>query len=153
MLDSEKLKAKKRKIPANDDGANSEVLSLLQAISKKQEEQDERLVDLEEGTRQGAAALRMVNLTYDTDDDHLPGLTRIPLRAARPFALAMTLDDLTDPDVLSGKVSLQHRFHRHYFHLMRSVGGEHLKRGVELAGEQASSEAEKGAEMDLGGKE
>ena len=145
------LKPKKAKaISTSDNGANTEILSLLQGIAKKQEEIDERLEELEEGGSKGAAALRMVNLTYDTDDDHLPGLTRIPLRAARPFALAMTLDDLTDPDVLSGKVSLQHRFHRHYFHLMRSVGGEHLKRGVELAGEQAASEADKGAELDLG---
>ena len=149
MLDSDKLKRKK-KATAGDNGASGEMLSLLQGIAKKQQEIDERLEELEEGTQKGAAALKMVNLMYDTDDKHLPGLTRIPLRAARAFALSMTLNDLTDPDVMAGKVSLQHRFYMYYFQLMRSVGGEHLKRGVALAGEQAATELEKGAEMDLG---
>lgn len=149
MLDSDKLKRKK-KATTSDNGEEDEVLFLLQGIAKKQEEIDERLGELEEGTQKGAAALKMVNLMYDTDDNHLPGLTRIPLRAARAFALGMALDSLTDEDVMAGKVSLQHKFNMYYFQLMRSVGGEHLKRGVDLAGEQAATEVEKGAEMDLG---
>lgn len=143
-------KEKREDSKVSDNGANPEVLNLLKAIAAKQVEQDERLEELEAGSGKSAAALRMVNLMYDTDDEHLTGLTRIPLRAARPFALGMTLDALTDPDVMAGKVSLQHKFNMYYFQLMRSVGGEHLKRGVDLAGEQAASEVEKGSELDLG---
>lgn len=131
------------------DDNNNEVLVLLQGIAKKQQEQDERLEELEQGKGKSAAALRMVNLLYDTDSEHLPGLTRLPLGAVRPFALAMMLDAITDPDVRAGKISLQSKFRFFYFQLMRSVGAEHLKAGIELAGEQAAAETEKGAEVDL----
>ena len=140
----------KKKPPEPSNNGDGEVLSLLKQIVDKQKEQDERLDDLDNKNMRGAAQLRMVNLLYDTDDNHMPGLARLPLRAIKAFAYAMMLDDITHPDVLSGKVTLQHRFRMHYFQLTRSIGGDHLNKGRELAGEQAASEKEMGEQMELG---
>ena len=149
MLNTEKLNRKKKE--SKDGGGNDEVLGYLKAIVAKQQEQEERLEELESGKGKEMAQLRLVNLLYDTDDKHLPGLTRLPLRAVKPFAIAMMLDKVTSPEVREGKVSLQQVFYTNYFMLMRSVGGDAFKQGVGLAGEQAASEGEvQGAEFRLG---
>ena len=135
-----------------DSDGDGEALKLLQGIAAKQKEQDERLEELEEKGGKAAAQLRLVNLLYDTDDRRLPGLTRIPLRAVKPFAISIMLDAVTSPEVRSGKVSLQQVFRTAYFQLMRSVGAEAFNKGIGLAGEQAASEAEKGTGLDLGGE-
>ena len=131
---------------------NGEVIALLQQIVKKQQEQDERLEELEETGGKRAAELRIIELIYDTDENHLAGLTRIPAAAVRPFANAMMLHALRDPDVRSGKKSLAQCRRTAYFTLMRSVGGEHLQKGRELALEKVQTELEKvrGPELDLG---
>lgn len=150
MLNDNKIN-KPKKLPKPSNGGNSEVIALLNTLVAKQQELSERIEEVEDKNVRGEAALRMVNLLYDTDDTHLPSLTRIPLGAVRPFAISMTLDALTNPKVMSGEVSLHHIYRTCYFQLMRSVGGLHLDKGRELAGEQAASEADKGAELDLGG--
>lgn len=149
-------KPQKDKLPSNPSGNNhddkNETLALLQAIVTQQKDMMDRMDELEQkGTASSAdALLRMVNLTYNTDDVHLPELTRIPLQAARPHALGMMLESLLDDDVQSGEVPLSKKLRNYYFRLMRSVGGVHLGRGVRLAEEQAASEAEKAEEMELG---
>ena len=148
MLDSEKIK--KKKDQGQDDGGNKEILAALQGITKLITEHGERLEELEEGKGKAAAQLRLVNLLYDTDDIHLPGLTRLPLLAVKPFAIGMMLDAVTKAEVRSGKVSLSEVYRRNYFLLMRSVEAEAFNKGIGLAGEQAASEAEKGAEYNLG---
>lgn len=136
----------------NTDGQLGEVLGLLQIMAKKQQELDERLEEMEETGSKRAAELEIIRLIYDTDDKHLPGLTRLPMQAVRPFARAMMLHALHDPDVRSGKKSLSETYRTAYFTLMRSVSGEHLQKGRELALEKVQSELEKvrGPEIDLG---
>ena len=96
------------------------------------------------------ALLRMVNHLYNTDDEHLPELTRIPINAARPLALGMALESILDEDVQSGEVPLSKKLRNYYFRLMRSVGGVHLGRGIRLAEEQAAAEIERAEELELG---
>lgn len=131
---------------------NNEVTSMLQSIINQQKELSNRLGELEDKktTTSADALLRMVNLTYDTDDKHLPELTRIPLNSARPLSIGIMLESIFDPDVQAGLVPLSSKLRNAYFRLMRSVGGVHLGRGVRLAEEQAASEAESAEERELG---
>ena len=146
------LKGEKTEKKTPDNGNNPEILALLQAMAAKQQEQDERLEELEGGRGREAAQLRLVNLLYDTDDKHLPGLTRLPLRAVKSFAIAMMLDAVGSEAVQSGKITLQQVFRNSYFTLMRSVGGEAFNKGIGLAGEQAASEVQRGTGLDMGGE-
>lgn len=131
---------------------NSELIELVRSIAARQEELSERLDEIEKKkqTSSADALIRMVNLMYDTDDKHLPELTRLPINAVRPHALGMMLEAIFDEDVQAGETPLSRKLRNNYFRLMRSVGGIHLGRGVRLAEEQAASEAEKAEEMDLG---
>jgi hypothetical protein len=143
------LNKKDKKVADDKNNGQGEVLALLNAIAGKQQEQDERLTELEDGKAKDTAQLRLVNLVYDTDEEHLPGLTRLPLMAVKPFAVGMMLDAILDEDVRSGKRSLPSVFRRNYFHLMRSVGAEAFNKANELAAQQASEEAEKGIEHNI----
>lgn len=136
-----------------DDG-NTELRTLIQTIINQQQELSERLNEMEKRntTTSADALIRMVNLTYDTDDRHLPELTRIPINAARPHALGMMLESLFDEDIQQGTIPLSRKLRNYYFRLMRSVGGIHLGRGVRLAESQAEAEEEKAEEMELGGE-
>jgi hypothetical protein len=142
------LKAKVQK--SGNGETTAAILNALKALSAQNKELFERMADIEKKSTAADALLRMVNLMYDTDDKHLPELTRIPINAVRPHALGMMLESLMDEDVQSGKVPLSRILRNNYFRLMRSVGGVHLGRGVRLAEEQASAEAEKAEEMELG---
>jgi len=143
-------------LESEDESSNSEDLkSMLQAIIANQQELKERLDEFEEGKDKNhgnEALLRMVNFLYDTDDKHIPELTRIPLQTAQPLALGMTLDSIFDEDVQDGTTSLSQKLRLYYFRLMRSVGGVHLGRGIRLAEEQAAAETEKAEELELGGE-
>jgi hypothetical protein len=139
-----------------DEGNTNSMEEILQMMVSQQKEFADRLTEMEDQNKNKTSAnealLRMVNLTYDTDDQHLPELTRIPIQAARPHALGMMLESLFDEDVQDGSVPLSRKLRNSYFRLMRSVGGVHLGRGVRLAEEQASAEQEKAEEFDLGGE-
>jgi len=141
--------------PENKDNGDKDLKAMLQTIIANQQEQAERLGELEEGkdkNNTSEALLRMVNFLYNTDDKHILELTRIPIQTAQPLALGMTLDSLMDDDVQSSEVSLSQKLRLYYFRLMRSVGGVHLGRGIRLAEEQAAAEAEKAEEFELGGE-
>lgn len=139
-----------KKNPDKTSRDNGDIINLLESIVKKQKEQDERLEEMEDHKGGKDAQLRLVNLCFDPSDQQLPGLTRLPLRATMPFALGMMMDKLTSKEVLSGEVSLQQIFYRNYFQLMRSVGAEAFNKAVDLAGEQAAAETERGTGLDLG---
>lgn len=123
--------------------------SMLRIITQNQQDINNRIDAQEQkAVANERALLQMVNFLYDTDDKHIPELTRIPVAAARPFALGMALETILDDsqkDIpLSRTVRLQ------YMRLMRSVGGIHLGRGLRLAEEQAQAVADAAEEMDLG---
>ena len=155
MLDTGKIKKQRGRPPQkspDNGGFEGQVLAALGAITNKLAEHDEQIADVEQKSQaKGEALLRMVNLCYDPDDTKLPGLTRLPLAAIRPFAIGMTLNAITNEDVMSGKKTLQGEFYHNYFLLMRSVGGEAFNKGIQLASEQAQAEAEEqGSEFRLG---
>lgn len=139
--------------PKNKPDPLARLTGLVESMVTGQKELTERIEDLEKSNAASSAdaILRMINLMYDTDDKHLPELTRIPINAVRPHAYGMMLEALFDEDVQSGKVPLSRVLRLAQFRLMRSVGGVHLGRGVRLAEEQASAESEKTDELELGG--
>lgn len=127
------------------------ILAMLENISRQQGELQERVEELEKSTTSADASIHMMNFLYNTDDKHLPELTRIPIQSVRPHALGMMLESLFDPEVQSGEVPLSRILRNAQFRLMRSVGGIHLGRGVRLAEQQAEAEQEQAAEIELGG--
>lgn len=139
----EEYKPKKK-----DDG----LYDLIQQVSRQQKDLADRLDAMEKKKQPtGEAALRLVNLTYNTDDEHLPELTRVPIQAVRPHALGMMLESIFDDDIQSGEVPLSRKLRNYYFRLMRSVHGEHLARGTQIAENQIQNESEAEEELDLGG--
>ena len=123
--------------------------SMMKMLLQNQKDINDRL-DHEEkkNTLQEKALLQMVNFLYDTDDKHIPELTRIPVQAARPFALGMALETILDDAYKD--IPLSKTVRLHYMRLMRSVGGIHLGRGLRLAEDQAQAVADAAEEMDLG---
>jgi len=137
---------------AEDNGQGDELKDMLQVIISNQTVLSERMDEVEEGrSKDSEALLQMVNIIFNTDDQHLPELTRIPLPSARPFAYSMGLGSLLEAREKGVTTSLSQRITNNYFRLMRSVGGVHLGRGTHLAEEQAAAVAEKAEEFELGG--
>lgn len=126
------------------------IKELLNIVLRNQKDINDRLDDNEKkNIAQEKALLQMVNFLYDTDDKHIPELTRIPVQAARPFALGMGLETILDPAYAD--IPLSKTVRLHYMRLMRSVGGVHLGRGLRLAEDQAQAMSDSLEEGDLGG--
>lgn len=137
----------------NGDG-DGDLRQLLQLAIRGQQELAERLEELEGKKSDAAAAqLQMVNYLYDTKDEHLLELTRLPIHSVRPIAYGMMLESLFDPRVQSGEIPLSRVLKYFYFRGMRSVGGVHLGRGIRLAEQQAEAAEEEMEERNLGGGE
>jgi len=154
MLDKDKSKEKpkiaKTSKDAKDDG-NEEVMNLLRTMLHKQGEQDEQIAELAAKDVTGQAKLLIASLAYDTPDNRLAELSRIPLTMVDPLVTDMTLDALLDEEVLEGRKSLGEIETLTYLKLMRSVGGEHLKKARETAEEEKASEGDQsGKEFRLG---
>ena len=134
-----------------EDSGDGEVMKLLRAVLHKQGEQDEQIAELTAKDVTGQAKLLIASLAYDTPDNRLPELSRIPLTMVDPLVTDMTLDALLDEDVLEGRKSLGEIETLTYLKLMRSVGGEHLKKARETAEEEKAGEGDQsGAEFRLG---
>lgn len=131
-------------------GSDNEIVGMLQKLIKQNRDINDRMDDLEKSghNTNAEAQLRLINLVYDTDDKHLPELTRIPIQAARPHALAMGLESLLEDD---GTIPLSRVIRNYYFRLNRSVGGVQLMRGSRLAEQQAEAESEEPEDREFGG--
>ena len=148
------IKKKTTDNPKDINNNGDKVAELLQTVLQSQKDIVDRMEAMEKGKVTSAdSLLKMVNFLYDTDDKHLPELTRLPINAVSAHAFGMCLESIFDEDVQSGKVPLSSKLRNYYFRLLRSVGGVHLGRGVRLAEEQAQSESEAAEEMELGGEE
>ena len=133
------------------DGDEKEMVGLLRQLLHKQQEQEEQIAELSAKDVTGQAKLLMVSLAYDTPDERLPELSRIPLTMVDPMVTDMTLDALLDTDVLEGRKSLGQVETKAYLQLMRSVGGEHLRKARETAEEEKAGEGDQlGAEFRAG---
>lgn len=123
---------------------------VLQAIANNLALLTDRLDDIEDRVQQNAAAgqalLQMVNLFYDTNDKHITELSYISPLASRPFAEALTMDALLDPDVKSGEVSLNKKLILNFLRLQRSVKGRHFALGMPVLQEQVTAQTEKDAD-------
>lgn len=136
-LDKDKAK-ETPKVAAEEevDGDDKEMMGLLKQVLLKQQEQDERIAELAAKDATGQAKLLIASLAYDTPDNRLPELSRIPLTMVDPLVTDITLDALLDDEVLAGTKSLGEVELLSYLKLMRSVGGEHLKKARETAEEE-----------------
>lgn len=142
--------------PSGNGDKSAEILEALRNVASNQSVLTDRLADVEERLDGAATAneaiLKLVNLFYNTDDKHIIELSHISPLAARPFAGALTLDMLTDPDVQSGKLSLNKALILNYLRLQRSVRGRHFGLGVSALQDQVNAEGQKEdyPEMDAG---
>ena len=146
MLNKDRV-AKKGKVNKKSSGNGG----VVAAINAMRQEMDERLTDIEDKSASGKAKLLIASLAYDTPDERLPELTRIPLTLVDPLVTDTVLDALLDERVLSGELSIGEVERNIYYKLMRSVGGEHLKKARETAEEEKTDEREAAADYNLGG--
>jgi len=153
MIKKEKEKIKPE-IVESEESLNSDVLaqlaSAVQTILQNQQDLNDRLDDIEKKSGDGAAKLYLNERLFNTDTEHLPELTVIPLRAVRSYSKSMADACIMDEDVQSGKVSLATKRRNAVFQLMRSVKGNWGEKGMRLAEQQAEAESEKGEEFHAG---
>lgn len=121
----------------NGDMPGGQLAEALKALTAMQQDVRDRLDELESKKDLGGEArLLIATRVFDTDREHLPEMTNIPLRAVKPYSLADMSARILDPDVQCGKVTLgQIRRESVYRHL-RSVRGNLLDKGTQLAMEQ-----------------
>ena len=150
------LKQKPEKNIDENGGLSGQIEHLAEAlrlIAVSQTESLERLEELE--TKKdlgGEARLLIAHRVFDTDRSHLREMTILPIRAVRAYSLADMSASILDPEVQCGKVTLgQVRRESVYRHL-RSVKGNLLEKGTQLAMEQTrQAELEESQQLDLGG--
>ena len=136
----------------NGDMSAEDLAAALKALATLQQEVVERLEDLESKKDLGGEAkLLIATRVFDTDRVHLPEMTNIPLRAVKPYSLADMSASILNPDVQCGRVTLgQIRRESVYRHL-RSVRGNLLDKGTQLAMEQTKqAEMEESEKFELG---
>ena len=136
---------KEKKVKPSDNG---EIVAAIQAM---RQEMDERLTDMEDKSASHQAKLLIASLAYDTPRERMAELTRIPLTLVDHLVTDTVLDALLDERVLSGELSIGDVERNVYYQLMRSVGGEHLKKARETAEEEKTDEREGAADYNLGG--
>lgn len=134
----------------SNNGQLGEVVAALQRVAEQQQEFGERLDELDrKSSAAGEAQLLVAKRVFDTDRKHLPEMTVISLRMVNPFSLADACASILDDDVQEGRVTLgQIRRESIYRHL-RSVKGNLLQKGSELAMQQEAQKAEEGPGWDV----
>lgn len=141
MLNEENPKKKDTK-ETQESPDKEQILGLLTQIASKQQDQDERLVELEKNQDgAGKAKVIVTEMAYNPDRKHLSGMTIIPLSAVEPFALANTCGAILSDEVHKG-VSLADVFMESTMWLLRSVRGEGFKAATEHAKEEQIQKAE-----------
>jgi len=94
-----------------------------------------------------AALLRLTNLLYDTDDEHLPSLTRInSTREAILLSIQVTKEMALDPNRVKQGTPLSRIFRNSFLMFKRSIGMKAFLVGAGLAQGQAEAEEESKAE-------
>ena len=139
------------KVEEDVDGDEKEMVGLLRQLLHKQQEQEEQIAELSAKDVTGQAKLLIASLAYDTPDNRMSELSRIPLTMVDALTTDITLDALLDDEVLAGTKSLGEVELLAYLKLMRSVGGEHLRKARETAEEERAGEGDQlGAEFRAG---
>lgn len=144
---------KQKTASANGDKDYSALVEALNSFKQDVADRIEDLEDRMEERRDGQANLRLVELTYNTDDTHILELSNISGMQVRPIAAVKSLEHIGDPKVVAGEQSLAGIYVNYILRGRRSVDGKHLGRGVMLAEGQIESqgEGEEGVrEIDMG---
>jgi len=137
---------KKKKDNTENNGRDE---ALIKAIT----DLGQRIEDLETKKGTDAARLYIADRVFNTDRSHLRELTVIPLRAVRCLDNADTVGSVLDPEVQAGVLTLGQVWRESHYRHMRSVKGNLLEKGKDLAMEQArSSETEDLGEQSTLGK-
>lgn len=92
------------------------------------------------------ALLKLVNILYDTPDEKLAQLTKIPQRAVLPLSIMITQLAAQDANRDIIKSPLPQIWMNAYFKLQRSVDKWFFLHGVGIAHEQVAIQAEQAAE-------
>ena len=110
----------------------------LQMIMQAVQQMTERLDYLENRKEAGdVAKLYIANRMFNTDPNHLRELTIVPLRGVKSLANSDTVGSILMPAVQSGDVTLAQVWKESHHRYMRSVKGNLLEKGKELALEEA----------------
>ena len=144
---------KKKKEETQDNGNHQgELITMLEAFGQLTKELTERVEELEtKKDAGGEAKLFMAQHVFNTPIEHLPEMTTLAIRSVRMYSLGDMSGSVLDPDVQMGDMSLQEVRRVSYYRHMRSVGGNLMNKGAELAMEQVkSTELESGQELESG---
>jgi CHAD domain-containing protein len=142
--------AGKDKPKVSDNGEESQaMLASLQALNVALGNIIARQDELEEqfNKKMAPASSKLVDLYFNTDARHIHELSWIAPLAATPFAEAIALENMSNEEIRSGKVSLLEFFIEKQLRFNRSVRGRLVGLGAESLREQVSSEAAKEDEM------
>lgn len=129
-----------------DNGNDGGMEALSKAFSDFSRDIGERL-DYIESKKDASqqARLEIIQRLYNTDNEHLPELTRISLRMVDPLSLADTAAAILSPAVQSGEITLgQIRRVSMYRHL-RSVKGDFIEKAAQISLEQVRTSEEEAA--------
>lgn len=140
---------KSKETENKDNGQNTQIQELLQAIAQNQQELNDRLSDLEETASKGedSTKLNIATMFFKPEDKYLPDFSWISPLAARPLAEALALDEMTTERVRSGEVSLNKLVIHNWLHFQRGVRGRLMGIGKEAMEGQVSAEATHNEEM------
>ena len=155
---------KKKQEEAKDGGNHqADVSGLLEVVEafKLQAEDNARLtreliarVEEAEAKKDagGQAKLFMAQHLFNTPIEHLSEMTKLAVRSVRMYSLGDMSASVLDPDVQMGDMSLQEVRRVSYYRHMRSVGGDLMNKGSDLAMEQmrATEQEEPYDQSDLG---
>lgn len=119
----------------------SQLVTAIESQNKSNKELADRVEELEHRKDStGQAQLFIAQRVFDTDPKHLPEMTKLAVRSVRTYSLADMSASILDPLVQCGLVTLNQVRRESVYRHMRSVGGDLLNKGAELAMEQMRSQ-------------
>lgn len=120
------------------------ILGGIETLSRNQSELNDRLSDLEEGSHNkdgNSTKVELAHMYMKPPDEYLMDLSRIPPLAIRSIAEALTLDEMTNPRVRNGEISLNKLLIQNWLHGLRGNRGFILHLVADAMREQVSAEA------------
>jgi len=145
MIKKDDKEAKKRQSSASKDNGHVSAKELLEAVAQQIQLQLEPIIktqrDIEErqdeadrrSSVSNAAQLLVAERVFNTDRRHLPEMTVVSLRMIDPLRLAGVCAAVLDDEVQDGVVSLGEISSELVLRYLRSVKGNLVQKGFELA--------------------
>ncbi len=144
-----------QEVNSSGDGHSERLLlEQLRALNSRLDNMEGAIEETRNTNRANSeATLKLVNFIFNTDNEHMPELSFISPMAVESLVDSMTLDAMTDEDVITGKVSLNKKMIMLFLRFQRSVRGRLLLGiGKEALGEQLTTQGEQEAsdEFEMG---